>query len=360
MPSSLVVGSPPRRILVIRPSALGDVCRTVPVLASLKRAYPGASIDWMVQQGFEESVAHHPDVSGVVLFPRKRFSKWWTPEIARELLGWLGELRRAKYDLVVDCQGLARSGFFAWATRAKIRIGYADAAEGGWLGVNRRVKAAGTLHTVDRMLALVESAGALVVRDMRLYSPADAWQRLLASEGAARLTNGRFAVIAPTSRWPGKLWPAERYAEAARILLGDKSIGIGSIAIVGAGHERDQCRALTDLAAVEPRVVDLIGKTTIGTLMALVERSSLVIANDSACLHMAVGFDRPLVGLYGPTDVSLVGPYQREGCVVQRLVEGDTFDHKNRSLGEEMMRRISVEDVMEKVREVLGRTERGL
>jgi ADP-heptose:LPS heptosyltransferase len=340
------------------------VCRTVPVIASLKRAYPDASIDWMVQAGFEESVQEHPDLHRVVLFPRKRFSNWWKPDIAVELWHWLQDMRRERYDLAVDCQGLARSGFFAWATRARNRIGYADAAEGGWLGVNRRVNASRTLHTVDRMLALVEGIGVEAVRDMRLYSPPEAWPSLLKIDQAAKLSSERFAVIAPTSRWPGKLWPAERYAAAAKLILGDASLGIDSVVIVGAEHERDQCTPLVDLAASDPRVIDLIGKTSIGTLMALVEHSSLVIANDSACLHIAVGFDRPLVGLYGPTDISLVGPYQREHCVVQRLVPGDSFDHKNKLLGQQMMQRISVDDVMEKVRAVLARaggraTERG-
>jgi ADP-heptose:LPS heptosyltransferase len=66
-----------------------------------------------------------------------------------------------------------------------------------------------------------------------------------------------------------------------------------------------------ELAAREPRVIDLVGKTTVGQLMALVQGASLVIANDSAALHMAVGFDRPSVGLFGPTRLELVGPYQK-------------------------------------------------
>lgn len=343
---------------MLRPSALGDVCRTVPVIASLKRAYPRSSIDWMVQDDFSEAVTRHPDVTRIVPFPRRRFAGWCKPRIARELWRWLGELRRARYDLVIDCQGLARSGFFAWMTRAKVRVGYADAVEGGWIGVNRRVHAARTLHAVDRMLALVESVAGTdaIVRDMRLYSPPDAWQRLLDLDPTNTFAHGRYAVIAPTSRWPGKLWPAERFAQAATRILDDASLGLDSIVIVGSGNERDQCRPLIDLSAADPRVLDFIGKTSIGTLMAMVEHASLVIANDSACLHMAVGFDRPLVGLYGPTDVSLVGPYQREKCVVQILQPGDTFDHKNESLGQEMMRRISVNDVVGKVREVLNTT----
>ena len=105
-------------------------------------------------------------------------------------------------------------------------------------------------------------------------------------------------------------------------------------------------------------VIDAIGRTSIATLMALVERSSLVIGSDSACVHMAVGFDRPLVALYGPTDVAKVGPYQKEGAVVQCLRAGDRFDHKDEALGREMMGRIATEDVLRKVGEVINDAKR--
>jgi ADP-heptose:LPS heptosyltransferase len=97
-----------------------------------------------------------------------------------------------------------------------------------------------------------------------------------------------------------------------------------------------------------------MGKTSVGELMSLVGNSALVIGNDSACLHMAVGFDRPLVGLYGPTRVDLVGPYGRSHQVVQRVGPGDTLDHKDARAGACLMARITVEDVAAKVRQVLG------
>jgi ADP-heptose:LPS heptosyltransferase len=102
--------------------------------------------------------------------------------------------------------------------------------------------------------------------------------------------------------------------------------------------------------------------------MAIVEASSVVLANDSAVLHMAIGFDRPSVGLYGPTDQSLVGPYVNEREppavsrveVLQHLRDGDELDHKDQEHGEEMMRRIGTREVVEAVdRVVSGQLSRG-
>ena len=120
----------PRRILLIRPSALGDVCRTVPVLVSLKRAFPGAEVDWLVQDSFAAAVAHHPDLNGVVPFPRAALARWFSrPAVFRRAVEFLVDLGRRRYDMVIDCQGLLRSGLFTLATRAPVRVGYANAEE---------------------------------------------------------------------------------------------------------------------------------------------------------------------------------------------------------------------------------------
>ncbi|MEM9082080.1 MAG: glycosyltransferase family 9 protein, partial [Planctomycetota bacterium] len=162
-----------QNILLIRPSALGDVCRTVPVLASLRGAAPQARIDWLVQTEFMGAVQHHPALSSVLGFPRKRLSlgnifrndgRLAIQELSRNLR------TNPRYDLVIDCQGLARSGLFAFLSGAKRRVGYTNAEELGWIWINKRIHAPRSMHTVDRMLSLVESLGIEVVRDMRLYT----------------------------------------------------------------------------------------------------------------------------------------------------------------------------------------------
>lgn len=332
--------APPNRILIIRPSALGDVCRSVPVLVSLKRAYPDAEIDWLVQDAFTPAVSAHPDLRAAIPFQREAVAvKRWLRADAREKLhDLIGTLRGARYDLVLDCQGLGRSGFFAWSSRAPIRVGYANAKEFGWAGVNKRVGVPLELHTVDRMLALVESLGIAPVRDMRLYTPPEGQ-----SPPDPRLTGARYAVIAPTSRWEGKRWPIDRFAELADALLSSKLVD--NLAIVGGRNERDQCAPLIARAQSDQRIVDLVGNTTIAQLMGVIEHSSLVIANDSAALHMGVGFDRPIVALFGPTRTDRVGPYQRDADVIQPGPPPPGVSHKNTRAGLALMQRISTEQV---------------
>lgn len=336
----------PKSILIIRPSALGDVCRSVPVLASLRGAFPGARIDWLVQDTFADAVVGHPALSGVVPFERGRLGKDLKRIQPESTLEFLESLRARRYEMVVDAQGLFRSGMLALATGAPRRVGYANAQELGWLGCNERHRVDREVHAVDRMLALVERAGVRPDADMRLYS-LPAWKQW----AAQTLGASQAAVLAPTSRWAGKRWPAERFAALAERML---AMGIERVAIVGARSEREQCGPLLELASRDERVLDLIGKTSVGELMAVVERAAVVVANDSAAIHMAVGFERPMVALYGPTSIARVGPYRRERDVIQHVQPGEVLDHKDDQAGRAMMERISVDEVAARVRSALS------
>lgn len=342
MPSN----APSHRILIIRPSALGDVCKSVPVLVSLRRAFPDAQIDWLVQDSFASAISAHPALSGVVAFPRKELGASMGRLNPGPSLTWMKKLRGRGYDLVFDMQGLARSGLFAWSTGARRRVGYANAREMGWLGYNERYNVAVGMHSVDRMLELLRSAGIPPIPDMRLYAPEP--DRAAAKQDPA-VSAGRYALIAPTSRWLGKRWPCERFAQlASQLLSSNEPSSIRGIVVVGSAGERDQCGPLLELSQTDPRVHDRLGKTSVGGLMALVESAALVVANDSAALHMAVGFGRPLVALYGPTRVELVGPYGRSADVLQHHTPGDRFDHKDEGAGRVLMERITVREALER------------
>jgi len=347
---AISLSAPPSRVLLIRPSALGDVCRTVPVLASLRKAWPDARIDWLVQEGFEGSIEHHPALSNALTFPRNRvaISKLWHPSAIKALGSFLSSLHAPRYDLVLDCQGLTRSGLFSLVTGARDRVGYANAAELGRFGLNRPVDVPKDLHTVDRMLAMVSAMGLEIDRDMRLYtSSAD---RDWASK---TLRDEPYIVFSPTSRWAGKRWPADRFADLAQRLLAD---GLAQrIAIVGAKSEREQCRPILDAFASDERIIDLVGATDIGKLMAVIERSRFVLANDSAALHMAVGFDRPAIGLFGLTRIDLVGPYRREIDVIQAIAPEGGNRHKDESNASRAMEAIETEAVYRACAERLER-----
>lgn len=342
----------PSRVLIIRPSALGDVCRTVPAAVFIRRHWPGARIDWLVFDAFTPAVEHHPCVGGVVRFHRKLLGEAFSRGRIGPVTAFLGLLRDARYDVVFDLQGLARSGLFTWATRAPRRVGLADAREFGWLGYTERHKIARDIHSVDRMMGVLNASGVPThpptALELRLYTPPADRQWLQSDQS---LVGRRYAVVAPTSRWEGKRWPAERFAQLVPRLL---AMGLDAVVLVGSSGERAQCEPLLRLATGDSsRVVDRIGATSVGQLMALVEGSELVVANDSAALHMAVGFARPFVALYGPTRVELVGPYGGEESVLQHVEAGERLNHKDTAAGRRIMERITVDEAAELAQRVL-------
>jgi heptosyltransferase-1 len=349
------VETEPRRVLIVRPSALGDVCRTVPALVSLKRRSPGAVIDWVVRDVYLDAIRAHPDLSEAIPFPRSRFSAWWrSPRAGSEMKRWFRGLRERGYDIVFDLQGLGRSALITRATGAARRVGFANAREWSWLACNVRHGPPAAAHVVDQMLELLEREGVPPVRDMRLYVPPDdlAWWR--AKREQRGLADEPYAVFAPTSRWGCKRWPAERWPDLIPPL---KERGIRHIVLIGAPNERGQVAPLlatASLAGVDEAdraIVDLIGATSVGGTMAVIAGAAVVIANDSAPLHMAVGLSRPLVALFGPTDPAFVGPYGCDRWVVRAVDPARDGEIAFRDLKDDdrFMRRIESARVVERM-----------
>lgn len=342
--------SSPRSILIIRPSALGDVCRTVPVLASLRAAWPDARIGWLVQEEFSEAISAHPSLDEVVTFPRQALrGAWRTPGGLLRTLGYLRSLSRGDWEVALDCQGLARSGVFARCTGARRRTGFRAAAEFGWVFLNDRVST-DKRHIVDRTMDLVSALGVPPIMDLSLHAPEDSRRRW---QEHPSHPEGEYIVLAPRSRWPSKEWPADRWLELMRSLSTD---GHHSFVLVGSGSEQEAIdRLAASLDDSRVRTHSLAGRTSVGELMAIIEGARLVVANDSAPLHIAVGFSRPMIGLFGPTDPLEVGPY---GALDQVLrppnASGSGHDYRTSSSSDDDMSGITLEQVLSRARELLG------
>lgn len=309
---------------------------------------PDARIDWLVRDDFADAVQHHPDLNEVVTFPRRQLGHTLkTGHAAGSALRWLGDLRRRRYDLAIDLQGLFRSGLITRLTSAPRRVGFANAREFAWLGYNRRYTVERTMHTVDRMLTLLEAIGYEPQRDMRLYvsDENDRWLSDWLKEHS--VADGRYACLAPTAKWLCKCWPIEKYLQIARHLL-DSGIAGRHLVVLCSPSERTQVESLATLGATV-----LFPKTTIGQLMALLSRTSLLVCNDSAPLHIAVAFNRSLVTIYGPTDPAQVGPYRRGETVVrpEAALNGRKFNYRSHRDEQSLIDQVSVDEVWQKVQE---------
>ncbi len=287
----------PSRILIVKPSAIGDVVHTLPVLNLVRKRYPAAHIAWMVTPTCGGILQGHPQLNEIIPFERKKLSRTWA---------LIQTLRRGRFDLVLDLQGLFRSGLFTWLSGAAVRVGFANAREMAPLFYTHHVPVPDTeVHAIERYLSMAEAVGCERGPVEYVFPTDDADRRAV----DAMLGDGSpFVVMLPGTNWPTKRWPVEKFAEMAAPLK--ERFGLRTV-LAGGPRDGDA------VAKLLPNALNLSGKTSLRQLVALLEKASLVIANDSGPMHIAVALGRPLVTPFGPTNPVRTGPYGRPDSVVR-------------------------------------------
>jgi heptosyltransferase-1 len=303
----------PARVCLIKPSSLGDVVHALPVLSALKGRWPGARFSWVINSGLRGLVEGHPDLDEVIPFERGRMKAG--PAGLGRFLGFLGALRRRRFDLAIDLQGLFRSGLMARASGAKVRVGTAEAREGATRFYTDRVETGGTnAHAVDRMLAVASALGADVSMprfDVAMGAEDRAWAR----QAMADLPGPRL-VLNVGARWLTKRWPPGQFAEVASRAAHDRG---AALVAVGAPEDRGLVDEL--LAALGPvPCLDLCGRTTLPQLAAIAAEADCFLSNDTGPLHLAAAAGARVVGVYTCTDPRRTGPYGPNAVTVRSHV----------------------------------------
>ena len=287
-----------KRILVIKLSSLGDIAHALPAVRALKER-TGAAIDWVVQPEYAGLLAHCPDVERAIEFPRRHF--------ARRCFSFLRALRREKYDVILDLQGLLKSAIVGRLAHGRRRLGPAWAREGAhWFYDVRPVRVAGPRrHAVDELMDVV----ALIAPGEGLAPE----PRLDFSEVENDDGPGPHVAFAPFSRWDTKNWPAEKFAELGRRLVLEMGC---QIRIVGGRADEAQGEALA--RQIGERANNLCGKTDLPGLCSLLKGMDLLVTVDSGPMHWADAMGVPLVAIFGATDPARTGPYRQLGHVVAK------------------------------------------
>jgi lipopolysaccharide heptosyltransferase I len=304
----------PRRIALLKPSALGDIVNSLPMLTALRQRYPDAHITWVVNRGYEPLLRGHPDLNAVIAFDRTA-SRSGMGTAVRNFWRFCRELRRWEFDLVLDLQGLLRTGLMALATAAPRRVGLASAREGATWFYTDVVPVANynLLHAVDRYWLVAEAMGAgqgPKVFRLPLDESARDWAVSLLTEYPRP-----WLALAVGSRWVTKRWPPEHFAQLARWSQAHSG---GTVFFVGGGDESPLAQATGTLLQGPWR--DLTGQTTLPQLAAVLAQANVVISNDSGPLHLATALGRPVVAPYTCTRVRLNGPYGAAGNAVETQV----------------------------------------
>lgn len=304
------------RILIVKPSSLGDLIHTLPVLHGLRVRYPDARISWLVADSFASFIENHPDLNDVIRFDRKLYGmvgRGLKPSVA--FVEFVRSLRNEDFDLAIDVQGLFRSGFLTMATGAPVRVGYSSAREMASIFYTHRVcDDQAEMHAADRNYLLGRTLGfAEVAMEFNLAVTAEERHTAARSLSAAGLgADEPFVAVLPGARWETKRWAPGRFAAMIdRVQADHKTRSV----LLGAPDEQTVCGSIAEAAVSTP--VNLAGRTGLRDVVAILERAAVVVAHDSAPMHMAAAMGRPLVAILGPTNPSRTGPYRMRPAVLQ-------------------------------------------
>ena len=280
----------PLKILIIKPSSLGDVVHTQPAVAAIRDANADADITWVINPEWAPLLRGNRDIDHVHIFPRGEFRGFGAPG---RLLPWMRETRRLQPDVALDFQGLFRSALIARISGAKKILGTTDAREGSRLFYTEVAKVDRHEHAVDRYLKLAEAFGAPLRENLRFPIPTgDQLPRFDAFPG--------FVVLHPFARGGNKSIRPDVILEFCRVLAPARVVVVGKTG-----------RRFSTLE----NCVDLTNQTSLLQLIWLLRAAAFVISVDSGPMHVAAAVTTNLVSIHTWTDPRRVGPYNEAASI---------------------------------------------
>ena len=327
-----------RNILVIKLRYIGDVLLATPVLRALRERFPEARVAVAVNRGTEDILRGNPDLNEVLVVERGGPAEQWR---------FLREIRRRRFDCVIDLTDGDRSAILARFSGAPVRIGLNE--EHRWRGLLYTAVARPGPEMTHRLERDLEAVRPLGIQPK-------AWPLTLNTspeddEAAARLLNEatggqvsrvkRLVMLQPGARYWFKAWPPERFAELAGRLAGKHGC---TILIGGDAKERELAEAIRGAAG--KAAVSLAGRLTLLQYAAVLKRCALFVGNDNGPMHMAAALGVPVVALFGPSNPSEWGPRGSRTEVIYKGLDCRRCFHPTCTRGEDScMRQITVDEV---------------
>jgi len=330
------------RFLIIRLGSLGDVVHGIPAAAALRQRYPQAQIDWLVDPRYTPLLDLVECLDRRIPFDPRGLARG-----RRAAWAAIGRLRRARYDAVIDLQGLLKSAVVARLVSARRTIGlprrhlreplarlfYSEAPDPG-----------AAPHVIHRSLGLLAAVG---VDRAAVRFPVTIPRTPTAALAAERMGSREFALLNPGAAWPNKRWPADRFGAAAAALRAES--GLPSLVLWGPGEE-----ALAEaVVATSHGAAVMAPQTTIPDVVAIARAARIMVSGDTGPLHIAGAVGTPVVALFGPTFAERNGPWSPRDVVIARTDRCSCFYERRCRRGVPCIDDIQVGDVVDGVRRCL-------
>jgi 3-deoxy-D-manno-octulosonic-acid transferase/heptosyltransferase-1 len=342
----------PRSILIVKLSAIGDVIQTLPMAEALRKQYPQARIDWVVEEDSSDILVGHPALNRVIISRRKSWQKLLFQGekfrgTLREIGRFIHELRGQDYDWVIDNHGVFKSGLLVFLSRGRRKIGFKASAgiaeEGNYLFTNERYRPLSIeKHALERYLDLVYQIGVQASpASLEFLVPPESRKKaedLLRENG---FISRPLVVLHPMAKWETKQWPLEKFA---RLISGLTQRG-ASVVVTGGRQDEESVREILGQVNSSSKVLNLAGKTGLRDLAGIFSLCDLVLTPDTGPMHLAAAVKAPLIALFGPTAPWRTGPFGNNHVILRKPL-GCSPCFKKVCGTKECMNSISVEEVL--------------
>ncbi len=294
----------PKNLCLLRLSAIGDVCHAVAMVQQIQRHYPETQITWVIGK-VEANLLQGLKNVEFVIFDKKAGLKGY-----RDLRE---KLRQQNFDVLLHMQVALRASFASWCINAKVKIGFDSkrAKEGQWLFTNRKISPQNQPHVLDGFMGFAQAIGVKTEQptwDMPIGQENELW----ASEILATNSDKPIAIISPAASKAERNWHAEGYAKTADYLT---TLGF-QVVICGGPTTLEMLLATEIMSLSKANILNLVGKTNLKQLLAVLKLAHIVIAPDTGPAHMAVTVGTPVIGLYAHSNPHRTGPYLYQDYVV--------------------------------------------
>ncbi|QIM62739.1 glycosyl transferase [Pasteurellaceae bacterium Orientalotternb1] len=334
-------------ICVLRLSAIGDVCHTLAVVQAIQRHYPQAEITWIVGKAEANLLA---GIQNVELIAYDKKSGW------KGIFTLWQKLKHKRFDFLLNLQTALRASVLSLGINAKTKIGFNcdRAREGQWLFTNAKVEQTSSPHVLDGQMMFAKAIG---VQDLTPQWHLPVSQADLDYAAQFIDFSRKNLLIAPCSSKKAKDWSPENYAQVANFAV-EQNINV----IICGSPSTYEMETAAKIQQLAPNCCNIAGKTNLKQLTALIKEVDLVLSSDSGPAHIATTQQTAVIGLYAIHNPRRTGPYNDLDKVIsvyeQAILEqyGKSWEKlpwATRAKGEDLMQRISVEQVQQKVLETL-------
>lgn len=343
-------------ILIVKLSAIGDVIHTLPALNALRKEYPQAHITWLVEEAAADIIRNHPALDTIIVSKRKKWirdiqeGKWLST--SKDITAFVRTLRNTRYDMVIDFQGLLKSGILVALCKGDRKIGYDKTREESCRFLTERIPPFDlNQHAILRYLNLLKAAGIITTVDITFGIPVRDQER----KGAHLLLKqhqwnerDRFIAVNPMARWETKLWNGRKFAE-----LADRIIKKHKITVVFTGSKEDRKAVQEITSLMQEKGIDLSGETDLLTLAALYEKADCLISTDTGPMHVAAAMGTTVIALFGPTAPWRTAPFGSRHTIIRKGIPcSPCFKKKCTQL--DCMDGIEVDEVLNSVSKIIS------